>query len=129
VHLGQDDLPPGRLPPRAREALRVGRSTHTSEQLDAAREEPVDYVAFGPLFGTASKHSPWSARGLDALADAVRRAAPRPLVAIGGIDPDGARAVGRLGAGAAVISAVAGADEPEAAVRRLVAALREQAPA
>lgn len=125
VHLGQEDLPPAALPAEARARLAIGRSTHTPEQLDAARREDVDYVAYGPVFGTRSKDSPFTARGLEALADAVRRAAPRPLVAIGGI---GAEHLGRLRSlgvgGVAVISAVAGAPDPEHAAAALVAAFR-----
>jgi len=123
VHLGQDDLPPARVPGPARAALAVGRSTHEPGQLRAAAAEPVDYVAFGPVFGTASKDSPYAARGLEALARAARAVAPRPLVAIGGVDAAGAAQVARAGArAAAVIAAVAGADDPEAATRVLVAA-------
>jgi thiamine-phosphate pyrophosphorylase len=123
VHLGQEDLPPARLPAAARAELLVGRSTHTAEQLEAARGEPVDYVAFGPVFDTRSKASEWSARGIEALARAVRLAAPRPCVAIGGITQGRAAAVAATGAGLAVVSAVAGADDPVAATRALVAAL------
>ncbi|RIK94614.1 MAG: thiamine phosphate synthase, partial [Proteobacteria bacterium] len=86
VHLGQDDLPPARIPAAARARLLVGLSTHTPEQARAAAREPVDCVAFGPVFGTTSKQSPWTARGLEAVAEVARIAAPRPLVAIGGID-------------------------------------------
>jgi thiamine-phosphate pyrophosphorylase len=124
VHLGQDDLPPARLPAAARARLLVGRSTHTAEQARAATSEPIDYVAFGPLFGTTTKDSPYTARGLDALAEIVRIAAPRPVVAIGGIDA--ARAASVIAAGAAavcVISAIAGAADPEAATRELVGVL------
>ena len=126
VHLGQEDLPPERVPPEVRQRLLIGRSTHTLEQARAAREEPVDYVAFGPVFGTRSKQSPYEARGLPLLADVVRLVAPRPVIAIGGIDASNAREITRAGAaGAAVISAVAAADDPEQAARDLVAALRE----
>jgi thiamine-phosphate diphosphorylase len=126
VHLGQEDLPPERVPPEVRQRLLIGRSTHTLEQARAAREEPVDYVAFGPVFGTRSKQSPYEARGLALLADVVRLVAPRPVIAIGGIDASNAREITRAGAaGAAVISAVAAADDPEQAARDLVAALRE----
>lgn len=124
VHLGQDDLPPARLPAAARARLLVGRSTHTLEQARAAAGEPVDYLAFGPVFGTTSKDSPYGARGLDALAEAARLAAPRPCVAIGGIDL--ARAGDCIRAGAAalcVISALAGAPDPEGAARALVRAI------
>lgn len=121
VHLGQEDLPPAALPVAARAKLAVGRSTHTREQLAAARDEDVDYVAFGPVFGTRSKDSPFDARGLAAVGEAVGLAAPRPLVAIGGIGIGDLAALRELGvAGIAVISAVAGAVDPEAAADRLI---------
>ena len=119
VHLGQDDLPPESLPADARARLWVGLSTHTPEQLLASRARPVDYVAFGPVFATASKTSEYAARGLGALADAAR-AAGRPLVAIGGISPENAASVRAAGAAAAaVISATADAPDPAAATRYL----------
>lgn len=121
VHLGQEDLPPAALPPAFRARLAIGRSTHEAAELAAARDEDVDYVAFGPVFGTHSKDSPFSARGEAALAEAVRLAAPRPLIAIGGITRAQLPALRALGvAGVAVISAVAGADDPERAARALV---------
>jgi thiamine-phosphate pyrophosphorylase len=121
VHLGQTDLPPDAVPRDVRARLAIGRSTHTREQLERARDEDVDYVAYGPVFGTTSKRSAFDARGLDALAEAVRLAAPRPLVAIGGIGGEHLAALREAGVGGlAVISAVAGADDPGAAVRTLV---------
>lgn len=120
VHLGQSDLPPARLPQSARTRLTVGFSTHDLEQVAAATRAPVDYVAFGPVFGSESKDSLYGARGLEALGRAVRAAAPRPLIAIGGIASANLSAVlGTGAAGAAVISAVAAADDPGAAVREL----------
>ena len=130
AHLGQDDLPPARVPPAARDRLLLGFSTHTLEQASAARGEPIDYLAFGPVFGTRSKDSPWGPRGLAQLAEVVRCVRPLPVVAIGGIDAGNAASVRAAGAaGFAVISAVAGAAEPEAATRALVAAWREGADA
>lgn len=121
VHLGQGDLSPDALPPDARERLAVGRSTHTPAQLEAVRTEDVDYVAFGPVFGTTSKDSGYSARGLEALAAAAKAAAPRPLVAIGGIQASHLTDLWRAGAaGFAVISIVANAEDPVSSVRGLV---------
>jgi thiamine-phosphate pyrophosphorylase len=121
VHLGQDDLPPARIPAGLREHLIVGRSTHTLEQAKAASGEPVDYVAFGPVFGTRSKTSPYAPRGLEMLAEVVALVAPRPVVAIGGIDASNASQVVAAGAaGAAVIAAVAAAEDPAWASRALV---------
>jgi thiamine-phosphate pyrophosphorylase len=123
VHLGQEDLPPARIPPRLRERLLLGRSTHTGDQARAACGEPVDYLAYGPIFGTTSKLTDWGPRGLPALAEVVRLSAPRPVVAIGGIDAGNIASVARAGAAAAVVSAVAGADDPRAATRELVTRL------
>jgi len=126
VHLGQQDLAPEHVPVDARAKLLIGRSTHTIEEARAARSEPVDYVAFGPVFATTSKDSLHRARGLAALADAARLVAPLPLAAIGGIDA--ARAAEVLGTGAAAvcaISAVAGADDMERAARELVRAIED----
>lgn len=128
VHFGQDDLPPDALPKDVRERLAVGRSTHTPEQLRATRDEDVDYVAFGPVFGTTSKESDYDQRGLEALREAVALAAPRPLVAIGGITIDRVAALRDAGvAGFAVISVVAAAEDPVVATSDLVARFCEEA--
>jgi thiamine-phosphate pyrophosphorylase len=74
VHLGQSDLPPSRIPRLARSKLLIGRSTHTLEQMRAEQAEDVDYLAFGPIFGTSSKVSSYPARGLALLSEAC---APR----------------------------------------------------
>lgn len=84
VHLGQDDLPP-------RDARRllgsdavVGFSSHNIRQVCAAGGEPVDYLAFGPVFSTASKRNPDPVTGIEALKE-CRALVEKPLVAIGGI--------------------------------------------
>ena len=121
VHLGQTDLPPSALPAKARARLAVGLSTHTRDQLEKARHEDVDYIAYGPVFGTTSKDSEFDARGLDAVAEAVRLAGPRPLVAIGGIQLAHLADLRRVGVGGvAVISAIAAASDPAAATREFV---------
>lgn len=122
VHLGQDDLAPERIPEQLRERLIVGLSTHTLEQVEASRSRPVDYVAFGPVFGTRSKTSSHAPRGLQALEEAVRASA-HPVVAIGGVTRetlDSVRATGVVAV--AVISAIAGREDPAKATRELVEA-------
>jgi len=125
VHLGQTDLPPKRLPARVKSRLRVGLSTHSIEQATAACAEPIDYLAFGPVFGTHSKESPGDPRGVDRLAEVVALAGPKPVIAIGGIDSSNASQVTAAGAaGIAVISAVVEAADPTAAVATLDQILR-----
>lgn len=120
VHLGQTDLPPHALPAAARKRLAVGRSTHDLGQARAARAEAVDYLAFGPVFGTTSKTSQYTARGIETLARVIALAKPLPVVAIGGIDASNIGEIVAGGAGgAAVISAVANAADPTVATREL----------
>lgn len=84
LHLGQEDL----LPSVARRVVgpdtMVGFSTHNEAQLRAANEEPADYLALGPLFGTVTKENPDPTVGLDDFRR-LRPLSTRPLVAIGGI--------------------------------------------
>jgi thiamine-phosphate pyrophosphorylase len=110
VHVGQNDLPLAEVR-RLAPSLRVGVSTHTRPQLEAALAERPDYVAFGPVFATASKPDHESVVGLDGLADAhdLARAAGVPLVAIGGITLERAGSV----APHAELHAVIGALLPE----------------
>jgi thiamine-phosphate pyrophosphorylase len=107
VHVGQGDA--GALAIRAADpALRFGRSTHDRAELRRALEESPAYVAFGPVFATASKRNPEPVVGLDGLAEAHRaaRAAGVPLVAIGGIDAANLAAVRAHGDAVALISAL-----------------------
>jgi thiamine-phosphate pyrophosphorylase len=67
-------------------------------------QEPVTYIAVGPIFGTRTKQTGYEPVGLD-LVRAARRAAPaRPIVAIGGITLDTAPAV--LAAGATAVAVI-----------------------
>lgn len=126
VHVGQDDLTPAGVRAVA-PGLRIGLSTHSLQQLEAALLEQPDYVAFGPVFATHSKQNPEPVVGLEALAAAAERARRQgiPLVAIGGIDLQRAPAVERLGAVGAVIGALLcdGPTEVTARARQLHAAL------
>jgi thiamine-phosphate pyrophosphorylase len=125
VHLGQQDLPASRLPAAARAKLMLGLSTHTLAEARAACGDAPDYVAFGPIFATRTKQAASSPRGVEALAEVVRAVAPRPVVAIGGIDASNAASAIAAGAACvAVISAIARAADPVAAARELVEAVR-----
>jgi thiamine-phosphate pyrophosphorylase len=106
VHVGQDDLPVQAVREFAPN-LKVGVSTHSFEQLDAALAEKPDYVAFGPIFATKSKARPDPVVGVEALVEATRRAhaAGCGMVAIGGIDASTAAAL----AGQPILAAVIGA--------------------
>jgi len=120
VHLGQDDLPPAAARAILGPSAVIGFSTHSLDQVAAALgDHAIDYLAFGPIFPTASKRGADPAQGLAALT-AVRARCPLPLVAIGGIDASTVADVLAAGADAvAVIGAVAAAPDPAAALRAL----------
>ena len=130
VHLGQDDLGLADARAVARAAgrtLAIGVSTHDLEQVRAALAGGADYLGFGPVFATATKHNPDPVVGLGGLAAAALRArtAGVPLVAIGGIGVGHARAVFEAGAAAAcAIGAVNASGDPAAAGRALGAPWR-----
>jgi len=107
VHIGQEDLPLSVVRLIA-PGLLVGVSTHNLEQLSRALIEKPDYVAFGPVFGTASKERPDPSVGVALLREAHdrARAAGIPLVAIGGINLERAREVAPHCDLAAVIAAL-----------------------
>ncbi|MDT7604572.1 MAG: thiamine-phosphate pyrophosphorylase [Acidobacteriota bacterium] len=108
VHLGQDDLSPSAARRLLGERFIIGYSTHTLAQIEAAAHLPVDYVAFGPVFATRTKENPDPSVGLELLARARSALNPAiPLVAIGGITRETARAALDAGADAvAVVSAL-----------------------
>src|ERR1700693_4208225 len=107
VHVGQDDL-------SVEDARAVcggvdgedrwgGVFTHTLEQLAAADRTPADYIAFGPIFPTATKKNPDPVVGTELLRKA-RQMTNKPLVAIGGITIERAAEVDRAGAGSLAVS-------------------------
>jgi thiamine-phosphate pyrophosphorylase len=126
VHVGQTDATVEQVR-RIAPGVGVGISTHDLGQLEAALSERSAYVAYGPVFPTASKANPEPAVGLDGLAQAAQLARGRaPLVAIGGIGLEQAESIARLADAAAVIAALLppeGAQDPYAAVAARAAAL------
>ncbi len=123
VHLGQDDLPIAEARAASAGRLVIGVSTHDVAQARAAGLAGADYLGFGPVYATSTKENPDPVQGISALAEAVRAAAPRPVVAIGGVTPERAGELAAAGASAAcAISAVNGASDVVAAARRIAAA-------
>ena len=102
LHLGQDDLTPSTARKVVGSETLIGFSTHNEAQLCAAVAEPADYLALGPIFGTASKQNPDPIVGLDELRR-LRPLTDRPLVAIGGITRANAHAVLKAGADSVAI--------------------------
>jgi len=125
VHVGQEDLRPADVRGVLSVGQLVGLSTHSEAQVQAALQEPIDYLAIGPVFQSATRMAVGQPIGEAGVASAAARARATglPVVGIGGITEENAARV--LAAGAtsvAVISALIG-DHPRARARRLLAAL------
>ena len=123
AHVGQDDLSVDEVRRMLGEAAIVGLSTHDERQLAAAAATSATYIAVGPVYGTLSKDTGYSPRGLDF----VRRAAGlgRPIVAIGGITLERAPEV--IAAGAASVAVISDllTSDPDSRVRAFVRAIGE----
>lgn len=104
LHVGQEDLAPDDARVLIGGERMLGHSTHNLQQFGAATAEPVDYLAFGPVFATVSKVNPDPVAGLDELRR-CRAHSDVPLVAIGGITRDTAPAVFAAGADSVAIIA------------------------
>jgi thiamine-phosphate pyrophosphorylase len=119
VHLGQSDMPVPQARRLLPSAVFIGWSVETMEDVARSASLPVDYLGVSPIHATLTKtdtQTPW---GLDGLRR-VRSATALPLVAIGGIHADNARAVLSAGAdGLALVSAICAAQDPRAAAAAL----------
>ena len=98
VHLGQSDIPVEAARRLLGEKAIIGVSTHDLAQVELAARMPIDYVAFGPVFTTATKGNPDPVVGLETLREARAMLTSLPLVAIGGITAANAAAVFAAGA-------------------------------
>ena len=120
VHIGQRDLPVPAVRAMIGPDRILGLSVSNADQLRAVDAALVDYLGMGPVFPTISKLNAPPVLGVDGFA-ALASQSPRPVVAIGGLDVERARLVRATGAasGIAVVSAICGAEDPEAAARAL----------
>ena len=128
VHIGQEDMDPAEARARIGAAAILGLSVETETLGRAIDAGLVDYAGAGPVFATGTKPGHPPAIGFDGLARIVA-ASPVPTVAIGGLGAGHAASVLAAGArGLAVVSAICGAPDPEAATRHLAGAIAAAVP-
>lgn len=119
VHLGQEDLASADLAAIKAAKLRLGVSTHTGAELEAALRTRPDYIALGPIFETQLKKMKWTPQGLSNVRKWKSRLRSLHLVAIGGITPERAPRVLAAGADSvSLITDVLTAPHPEERVKQ-----------
>ena len=123
VHVGQSDMSAAEARKRVGSGMILGLTTETETLVSAADPTIVDYLGVGPVFATATKPDHKPPIGFDGLAR-VARLSPVPKVAISGLNAAHVEDVLATGVdGLAVVSAICGQLDPEAAARGLAAAI------
>lgn len=121
VHVGQKDIDPVDVRRLVGPDAIVGLSVGSPVEFAASEAalDAVDYLGTGPIRVTATKSDAGAAIGPEGLA-AIARLTDLPIVAIGGIGAAEIAPSIRAGArGVAVVSAIMGAADPEAAAQSL----------
>ena len=123
VHLRSNSLPL----PVARQMLGaqrlLGISVHAVEEAVQAEAAGADYIVLGPIYETPSKQTFGPPLGIHTLEEACKLVRI-PIIGIGGVTAARAREMRGAGAfGAAVITAIFGADDVESAMRELLDAV------
>ena len=123
VHLRSNSLPL----PVARQMLGpqrlLGMSVHRVEEAMQAEAAGADYIVLGPIYETPSKQTFGPPLGIHTLEKACTLVRI-PIIGIGGVTAVRAREMRGAGAfGAAVITAILGADDVESAMRELLDAV------
>jgi thiamine-phosphate pyrophosphorylase len=122
AHLGQDDPPLNALRPHVPPGFLLGVSVGSEIEAARARAWGADYWSIGPCYATANKPDAGPPLGPAGFATLARLAPPTgvPVIGIGGITAQNARAIVAAGAsGVAVIGAIWDASDPEAAARAI----------
>ncbi|MFS8146243.1 thiamine phosphate synthase [Rhizobium sp. BR 249] len=128
LHIGQEDMDARKARTMIGPDMILGLSVETAQLAGAVDPGLVDYTGVGPVFATPTKADHKQPIGFDGLAMLVK-ASPVPSVAIGGLKAEHVAEVFTAGAkGLAVVSAICGTADPEAATRRIAAEIRKVRP-
>jgi thiamine-phosphate pyrophosphorylase len=111
VHLGQRDLPVGRVLRLVGHGMLIGRTVRNPTQANSAVQSGASYVALGPCFSTRTKPD-LRPVGVKVLRQTVQTT-DAPVCAIGGITPLNLGEVLDVGpAYVAIVTAVSRSDNP-----------------
>ncbi len=113
LHLGQSDTSPEAARGIVGEDVFLGLSTHSEDEILAARGRGLDLIGVGPLYPTRTKENAEAPVGVDLLRRASVLAPELPAFGIGGIDHERAQKLAARGCRRlAVSAAILEADDP-----------------
>lgn len=92
IHLGQEDIQEADIQAILDVGLRLGISTHTTNEIQIAMAFEPSYLAIGPIFETTSKKMVYNPVGIEDLKKWAINV-NYPIVAIGGINIDNIKEV------------------------------------
>ena len=120
LHVGQEDLPCAVVRRLVGKDFLIGVSVHDVKEAQQALQDGADYLGCGAVFSTQTKLDV-DVMGLELLRK-IRSSVSLPCVGIGGISPDNYAQVLATGVeGAAMVSAILGAEDIESQVRKFLA--------
>ncbi|VFA43807.1 thiamine phosphate synthase [Chryseobacterium indologenes] len=118
IHVGNHDMAPTELRPLVEDKI-IGYSIEDLTQLDNEQTAVADYLGISPVFKTKTKTDTIIEWGLEGI-NQIRQLTQKPLVAIGNIQMENAKAVIHAGADClAVVSAICSAADPQKAAYEL----------
>jgi thiamine-phosphate pyrophosphorylase len=125
LHIGQEDMDAPTARARIGDDMILGLSVETEALAAGIDPAIVDYAGIGPVFATSTKADHKEPIGFAGLAR-LMRICPVPAVAIGGLKAAHVGDVFAAGAdGLAVVSAICGTRDPEAAAREVAENIRK----
>ena len=124
VHVGASDMPVATARKLMGDNKIVGATAKTVPWAKEAYEQGADYLGVGAIYPTTTKVV--TVRTSPETLDAITKAVPIPVNAIGGLNKDNLDILKGIGiSGICAVSAIMKADNPETSARELKARARE----
>ena len=124
VHVGASDMPVAAARKLMGEDKIVGATAKTVPWAQEAYEQGADYLGVGAIYPTTTKVV--TVLTSTETLDAITKAVPIPVNAIGGLNKDNLDILKGIGiSGICVVSAIMKSDDPEKAARELKARAKE----
>lgn len=122
VHLGKTDMPVSEARKLLGEEVIIGGTANTLEDVLQLQKEGVDYIGLGPFRFTSTKENLAPVLGIEGYSSILQYSnSTIPVIAIGGITAQDVPALLQSGVhGVAVSSAINLAEDPVAAIRKLL---------